>query len=572
MGCLTYTLAIKFLEKYSLSVFKPHIFTKLVMLASIFRKIWNLPLLLATIFLILVTPCYAAPSIPFTVTLSEAVNVITTGGFPRIPVTVGGITRYATYSAGTGTSTLTFTYDAVSGDVDLDGVVISSPIQLNGGTIKDLNGNDATLAFTPPNTSNVKVNYPSLGMDFVYDSDGRYTLNGTIYNDLTSFLGATGGTFSRTSIGTYYNSSGVLQTASAGTPRFDYNPVTLAAKGILLEDSRTNSITNGQAQGASGSGYPTGWAQDQGFGGISASTTSSVTNSKGYGSFQFTINGTTTIGNRLLISPTNTRINVTAGTTYTFSYGVELVGGTYPYAIQPNFLWYDSGGSYLSSTFGTNRTSIGSWARYSDSTTAPANATSVRIRFDFTNYSVSGTAVAFTMQLSGIQFEQGSFPTSYIPTTSGAVSRQGDFLYFPTGSWTSSTEGTLFAQADYAGGSVSAIFALNDQSVNNRVDYRAGQSQSIFSSSGTNTNLSPIVFGANISKKIASSFSSTLAATSLNGAAALTGTPRVPASLTRLWIGNLDGGSPAYAPNGHISTFKYYPLSVSTTQLQLMTQ
>jgi len=79
-------------------------------------------------------------------------------------------------------------------------------------------------------------------MDFIYDADGRYTLNGTAYNDLTSFLGASGGTFSRASIGTYFDSSGVLQTTPSGTPRFDHDPVTHAPKGILIEETRTNLI------------------------------------------------------------------------------------------------------------------------------------------------------------------------------------------------------------------------------------------------------------------------------------------------------------------------------------------
>jgi hypothetical protein len=173
------------------------------------------------------------------VNLSEAVTVNTGGGTPRIAVDVGGVTRYATYTSGSGTSALTFTYDAVLGDVDLDGVSVSSPIQLNGGTMKDAAGNDATLTFTAPNTSNVKVNYPSLGMDFVYDADGRYTLNGTAYNDLSSFLTATGGTFTRASIGKYYDVAGILQTAASSVPRFDYDPITHAAKGILIEEGRT---------------------------------------------------------------------------------------------------------------------------------------------------------------------------------------------------------------------------------------------------------------------------------------------------------------------------------------------
>ena len=183
---------------------------------------------------------FAATSVPFTINMSEAVTVT---GTPRIAVDVGGVTRYATYTSGSGSAALVFTYAMVAGDVDLDGVSLSSPIDLNGGTITDLNGNPQTdLTFTVPNTSGIKIDYPSLSMDFIYDADGRYTLNGTAYNDLTSFLGASGGTFSRASIGTYFDSSGVLQTTPSGTPRFDHDPVTHAPKGILIEETRTNLI------------------------------------------------------------------------------------------------------------------------------------------------------------------------------------------------------------------------------------------------------------------------------------------------------------------------------------------
>ncbi len=120
-------------------------------------------------------PVHAAvPTMDFTVNMSKTVNVDITGGTPRIAVDVGGNTRYASYASGTGTSALTFTYTATAGDVDLDGVAVSSPVDLNGGTITDLAGNALTnLTFTPPTTTGVKVDYPSLSMDFTNGSRSR---------------------------------------------------------------------------------------------------------------------------------------------------------------------------------------------------------------------------------------------------------------------------------------------------------------------------------------------------------------------------------------------------------------
>lgn len=112
------------------------------------------------IALFLATEARAAVLLPFTVTLSEPVIVDTTGGVPRIQIDVGGQTRYAAYTAGTGTDTLTFTYSVQSGDVDNDGIALASPIQLNGGSIKDAGGNNAVLTYTAPNTTGLLVNAP----------------------------------------------------------------------------------------------------------------------------------------------------------------------------------------------------------------------------------------------------------------------------------------------------------------------------------------------------------------------------------------------------------------------------
>lgn len=51
-------------------------------------------------------------------------------------------------------------------------------------------------------------------------------------------------TFTRASGATYTDSAGVLQLATSNTPRFDYDPVTLSAKGLLIEEQRTNLLLN----------------------------------------------------------------------------------------------------------------------------------------------------------------------------------------------------------------------------------------------------------------------------------------------------------------------------------------
>lgn len=97
----------------------------------------------------------SAATLTFTVTANEPVIVT---GTPRIAIDVGGVTRYATYASGSGTSALSFSYAVQPGDFDANGIALTSPLQLNGGTMTDGGGNPATdLAFTLPDTSALKV-------------------------------------------------------------------------------------------------------------------------------------------------------------------------------------------------------------------------------------------------------------------------------------------------------------------------------------------------------------------------------------------------------------------------------
>ncbi|MFN8466630.1 MAG: discoidin domain-containing protein [Caldilineaceae bacterium] len=72
---------------------------------------------------------------------------VTVSGSPQVTLTVGATDRPATYTAGSGTSTLTFRYTLQAGDSDADGIAVKSPIVLNGGLLADAAGNNAQLTF-----------------------------------------------------------------------------------------------------------------------------------------------------------------------------------------------------------------------------------------------------------------------------------------------------------------------------------------------------------------------------------------------------------------------------------------
>jgi len=82
------------------------------------------------------------------VTFSETVNVT---GTPRLRLETGTTDRYATYASGSGSNTLVFNYTVQAGDTSSDlNYVATSSLTLNGGTIKDVAGNNATLTLPSP--------------------------------------------------------------------------------------------------------------------------------------------------------------------------------------------------------------------------------------------------------------------------------------------------------------------------------------------------------------------------------------------------------------------------------------
>jgi len=86
----------------------------------------------------------AGQNLDFTVHFSEPVTVNTSGGTPRIALTIGTATRYAGYFSGSGASAITFRYTVAEGDLDTDGITVGT-LGLTGGAIQDEANNNAVL-------------------------------------------------------------------------------------------------------------------------------------------------------------------------------------------------------------------------------------------------------------------------------------------------------------------------------------------------------------------------------------------------------------------------------------------
>ncbi|MGI2154616.1 DUF4347 domain-containing protein, partial [Shewanella oncorhynchi] len=124
-------------------------------------------------------------SLDFTVNTSEAITV---GGTPRIALTLGASTVYASYLSGTGSSALTFRYTVQSGDLDTDGIAIAGSIEANGGTLKEGSGNTLNLVLNSiGSTTAVLVDaVPPTVSSVTVPTDNTYAVDDTLIFTVSS--------------------------------------------------------------------------------------------------------------------------------------------------------------------------------------------------------------------------------------------------------------------------------------------------------------------------------------------------------------------------------------------------
>ena len=235
-------------------------------------------------------------------------------------------------------------------------------------------------------------------------------------------------TFTRASTGTYFDSTGTIQTAATNVPRWDYDPVTHALKGLLIEEARTNVCLSSGAVGIVAS-----W--QIGTAGVAAATITANN--------VIAPDGTTT-GTRIAypavpgagnLSAVYQNLTVTAAV-YTFS--VWLRG-----AVGGEQLYLGINVSNTSYSHAPRITLTTQWQRFTYVTpTLTAAAWTFDIGTDLRDGTQASTP-AQTIFVWGAQVELGAFPTSYIPTTAAAVTRAFDGMAMP---FTPTASGTYQAE------------------------------------------------------------------------------------------------------------------------------
>ena len=234
-------------------------------------------------------------------------------------------------------------------------------------------------------------------------------------------------TFSRASSATFLGSNGLLQTAANNIPRIEYD-ATGAVKGLLIEEARTNNLkSSGDLNGS-------GW--------VAAATIGTLTAGSPFGTYQ-TISpayNSTGIGpaQRYQIGRA-----ITSGATYVAWSLVKYSAGSGWFIVNP----YDTTSGNKRAYFDVQNGVVGvkdatlldhGMVDYGDGwwlcwVSANAASTSGGVSCEAPNGDgVLSCTASDVILIAGTQFEQGSFPTSYIPTTSAAATRAKDLAEIPT--------------------------------------------------------------------------------------------------------------------------------------------
>ena len=362
----------------------------------------------------------------------------------------------------------------------------------------------------------------------------------------------TPGTYNATTSAAYYG------------PRFDYNPDTLVARGLLIEEARTNVCLRSED-------FTTTWSVSN-----ATITANSIGSPDGVATADTWTSGLTvypsvfqtiTVTNALAYTAT---FYAKAGTSSSIQ--VELRGaagsspdGTFDLSTGVATVAPGATGSPV-----VSMVSVGNgWYRCAVTKTSTSTSF-IFIIGQFTS------VIGNTVYLWGAQLEAGSFATSYIPTAASTVARSADSATM-TGtnfsSWYNQTQGTFVVNVAPNGlaATIPVAFAASDGSTANihqTYGISTNWDNNTVVSSVTQTSLSVAGYLQGSSSRLGFAYALNNFALVHNGASPSTDSSGSIPAVNRLDIGNRLG---ALSLNGHIASLAYYNTRLPNATLQSLT-
>ena len=268
-------------------------------------------------------------------------------------------------------------------------------------------------------------------------------------------------TVTRATTATRVNASGLIESVASGIPRLDYfsSGGTVGCPALLVEPAATNGILNS-------ADTTTSWSI------VSGTLSSASIDVIGVSGNNLTVlvTGSTIAGAGRIVRGSN-NVALASGSTYTISFLVKqtathTIGGYY--VVTTGAASGDIGASFnVSGSFSsgsikdnasfTNRIRrVERWGtdvfRCSETFTMSASGTLTNFHLAplVSTTSISNSAVGTQLGFAAPQIELGSVPTSFIPTTTGTVTRNADVIS-ASGNVSGSigqTEGSIYVEVD----------------------------------------------------------------------------------------------------------------------------
>ena len=391
-------------------------------------------------------------------------------------------------------------------------------------------------------------------------------------------------TFTRASTtATYINSSGYVTTAGTNVPRFDYDPTTLAPRGLLIEAAATNLLCWSESFATSGG--TTNWT----YNGNSGATVTETNPAGGSSSFQFRENSGS--------GPLSQTVTTVSTSPYTYSFWVrasvfnsvtttQIQVGIFTTAFQTVSISKISGPGSVSGTglCTVSGLSLTEWTKVQVTTTGNIGVTSASVM-------LYAQTASFELDRSlliwGAQFEAGSGASSYIPTGASQATRNADYCVLPTSSFITGTPypNTLFVDCIPATANTGFpnLVRLFDRTAGgtfgygNEIYYYTAATMSVNRkvSASTNSDRTMVTgFAYNTRHKFATAIDSTSFIGSRDGVTD-SGATTAPAALssvsTHLGIGCNGDSSPANVMNGWMRQLKFWPTALPQATLNSIT-
>jgi hypothetical protein len=381
-------------------------------------------------------------------------------------------------------------------------------------------------------------------------------------------------TFTRASTATFVGADGLIKTAASGAARFDHNPATGESLGLLVEEARTNELSQSQT-------FST-WTL-----GNASITTNATTSPDGTNNASKLIEDGTTNIHRIYLS-----INPSGNYTMSvFAKAAErsiltLMPATTGGGDTP--VYFDLSNGTISGSLGSaNSASIQSYPNgwYRCSVTDGMGGfgypfIGVAAVSGTHSYAGNGTSGIYVW---GAQLEAGTFPTSYIPTTTATVTRAADVASM-TGtnfsSWYNQSAGSIFTNVQLLPGSIrgdldAGVYFMRGSNTTGAIrhDYQGNfvsfltTNSVVLDNSGTAYS-SPAFAVAPTTRKAATSFNTGNITYSLNNTSGSASGVVMPTGVDRVLLCGFNNSN---GLNKTIARLAYYPVRLPDAQLQALT-